>query len=91
MKAEIGIVVTYNKGGSGEHNSIEAIGKIRFGLADSLPEGALLYSQESHDVLVGALKVVKKDLDYFAGAYDSTNIRDSARFVASSLAMVGVI
>lgn len=38
-----GHVVTWNKGGSGEYNSIEPIGKLGYSLAASLPDGALIY------------------------------------------------
>lgn len=40
----VGHVVTWNKGGSGEHNSIEPIGKSGYSLAAQLPEGTLIYT-----------------------------------------------
>jgi len=42
--APIGHVVVWNKGGSGEHNSIEPIGKLGYSLAAQLPEGALIWT-----------------------------------------------
>ena len=49
VEEAIGIVTTWNKGGSGEHNSIEPYQKFKRGergysLAASLPEGTLLYA-----------------------------------------------
>ena len=38
-----GVVATYNRGGSGERNGIEPIGKAHHSLAESLPAGTILY------------------------------------------------